>query len=218
MKRILCFGDSNTYGLSPEWVVGRPGRYDERTRWPCVLQRLLGEDFRIIEEGLSGRTTVFDDPTATGRRGLDFIGVCIESHQPLDLVILMLGTNDTKSLFGAPPFLIAEGMRRLAEAALNPYGSFMFPAPRVLIAAPVPLGSAALSLPDGITDSAALEKSRLLAGFYKQTAGRLGCDFIDLAEFAEVSPLDGIHLPPEGHLSIAEAFAEKIKEIFPTPD
>ena len=105
MKNILCFGDSNTYGLKPEWIKGDFGRHDENTRWPGAMRNILGDGYRVIEEGLCGRTTVFDDPTSPYRNGFDYLQPCLESHSPLDLVIIMLaggkhtytnmGSNDT---------------------------------------------------------------------------------------------------------------------------
>ena len=94
---ILCFGDSNTYGYRPDGS----GRFDADTRWTGLLQKKLGTNDRIIEEGLCGRTTVFSDELREGRRGLDTIGILLESHAPVDLLILMLGTNDCKTRYNA---------------------------------------------------------------------------------------------------------------------
>ena len=110
MKRILCFGDSNTYGLAFSPEKG-PYRLDEEHRWTCLLQKELGPEYRIIEEGLNGRTTAFDVPASdtpplfdapnfASRNGAAFLPMCLESHSPLDLVILNLGTNDSTKLFG----------------------------------------------------------------------------------------------------------------------
>jgi lysophospholipase L1-like esterase len=214
MRNILCYGDSNTYGLSPEWLTGNPGRHAPDVRWPGALQKLLGDDYHIIEEGLNGRTTVFDDPTSFGRCGLDFLQICIESHLPLDLIILMLGTNDCRSLFGVSPAEIAAGMGRLVQTALNPFIYMMFPVPKILIAAPVPIGEAATRLPDGITTLESVEKSRRLAAQYEPLAKMMGCEFIDLGAAASASPDEGIHLTAEGHGAVARAMAAKIREIF----
>ena len=214
MRNILCYGDSNTYGLSPEWLSGNPGRHGRDIRWPGALQRLLGSEYHIIEEGLNGRTTVFDDPTSAGRRGLDFLPICVESHLPLDLVILMLGTNDSRSMYGVSPAEIAAGMGRLVQAVLNPFIYMMFTPPKVLIAAPVPIGEDAARLPDGITTMESVEKSRHLAAHYEPMARMMGCEFIDLASVAETAPGEGIHLNAQGHAAVARAMADKIREIF----
>ena len=100
---ILCFGDSNTWGYKPD----KTGRFDENTRWTALLQKKLGPEYHIIEEGLCGRTTVFQDELREGRRGLDLIGVTVEMHNPIDLMIIMLGTNDLKNRFNVHPHDIA---------------------------------------------------------------------------------------------------------------
>ena len=212
MKHILCYGDSNTYGLNPIWVSsGEMSRHDIDIRWTGRLPKILGSGYRIIEEGLNGRTTVFDDPVFPGRNGLAHFSVCVESHLPLDIIIIMLGTNDTKTLFNAAPAQIAMGISRLAKVALDPflYNHGAKP-PKVLIAAPVPLGEDSLKLPNAITDKTAIEKSRMLAKHYEQVAQLLGCEFLDLAPVAHTAPGEGIHLTAEAHEAIASAMAEKL--------
>ena len=110
---ILCFGDSNTWGYKPD----KTGRFDENTRWTALLQKKLGPAYHIIEEGLCGRTTVFHDELREGRRGLDMIGVTVEMHDPLDLVIIMLGTNDCKTRYGASASVIAKGLDQVIRKA-----------------------------------------------------------------------------------------------------
>ena len=111
MKTILCFGDSNTWGA---WA-GRDDRYDEKTRWGSRLRKLLGEDYWVVEEGQNGRTTVWDDPIENRMAGLTYLWPCLESHHPIDLVIIMLGTNDTKPYFGVNADNIAAGAGRLVD-------------------------------------------------------------------------------------------------------
>lgn len=103
---ILCFGDSNTWGYKPD----KSGRYDENIRWTGLLQKKLGSGYHIIEEGLCGRTTVFQDELREGRRGLDLIGVTVKMHNPIDLMIIMLGTNDCKTRYRASASVIAKGL------------------------------------------------------------------------------------------------------------
>ena len=110
-KGILCFGDSNTYGYDPAG-----GRYDEETRWPMVMQRILGEGYRVVEEGLGGRTFSQDDPTEGGfKSGISYLPPCLKSHNPLELVIVMLGTNDTKQRFGLNAQTIAHNLNEVAR-------------------------------------------------------------------------------------------------------
>lgn len=213
MKNILCFGDSNTYGLNPEWIKGNPGRHAKDVRWPGKLQQLLGDEYRIIEEGLCGRTTVFEDPTSAHRKGIDYLPPCIESHTPLDLIIIMLGTNDSKPLFNACPAEIASGVARLISEARNPVHYMGGPAPEILVVSPVPVGEAALKLPDGITTMAMVEKTRKLAPALQKIAVMYNCNFIDLAPVTETAPFEGIHITAEGHAKIADAMAAKVREI-----
>ena len=132
-KHIICFGDSNTHGYCAE----TDGRFDENTRWTCLLQAKLGDEYLILEEGL-GRTTCFDDPTHEGLRGLDYISPCLQTHEPVDLLIIMLGTNDTKERFGCSAESLGNCMKRLphrpwAKAVLKnrqdcPTGTVLLPA------------------------------------------------------------------------------------------
>ena len=114
-RHIVCFGDSNTHG----YRASDDGRYDEQERWTCLLQKQLGDGYLIIEEGLSGRTTCFSDPIHEGLSGLDYIYPCLMSHEPVDLLVIMLGTNDTKERFGASAACIALGLKRLIAKAAS---------------------------------------------------------------------------------------------------
>ena len=120
---ILCFGDSNTYGYKPDGT----GRFDTDTRWTSLLQKKLGADHRVIEEGLCGRTTVFQDDLREGRRGLDLIGVTMEMHNPIDLLIVMLGTNDCKARYNASAGTIAKGLAQVIQnkVALLHHAAFL---------------------------------------------------------------------------------------------
>ena len=125
MKQILCFGDSNTYGLIP----GTGNRYDWNIRWTGIVGgKLNGAGYRIIEEGLCGRTTVFDDPLRAGRRGTEILPLLLETHKPVDIVILMLGTNDCKTHYDASAQVIGLGIRNLLTQIKN-----MIPGAKVLL-------------------------------------------------------------------------------------
>ena len=113
-KHIICYGDSNTHG----YCAMNDGRFDENERWTCLLQKSLGEDYLILEEGLSGRTTSFRDPVFEGLSGLDYLYPCLMSHEPVDLLVIMLGTNDTKERFSAGAPAIGLGMIRLVKKAI----------------------------------------------------------------------------------------------------
>ncbi len=120
MKTILCFGDSNTWGFDPASITAPfPSRHPHDVRWTGVLAATLGAGYRVIEEGQNGRTTVHEDPHVIGRKGREYLTPCLESHKPIDLVILMLGTNDLKSTFNVPPGEIANGANALAKMILT---------------------------------------------------------------------------------------------------
>jgi lysophospholipase L1-like esterase len=98
---VLCFGDSNTNGISgdDENYVRLPAA----VRWTGRLQRLLGDGYYVIEEGLNGRTTDLDYANRPGCNGRTYFGPCLQSHHPLDVVVIMLGTNDLKAEFNRSP-------------------------------------------------------------------------------------------------------------------
>lgn len=199
MKNILCYGDSNTHGFIP-WG----GRYDDKTRWTTLLAEKLGKNYNIIEEGLNGRTSSFDDPLEPYRNGLSMLVPIIETHLPLDLTIIMLGSNDMKQRYSPTPEKIADSLYRLAHITLE-----MTQAP-VLLASPIHMGPQII----GPTFSAeSVEISKSLAPFIKEKADKLGIYFMDAAEFAEPSPSDGLHLSPEGHEKLADGFYQNILRI-----
>ena len=210
MKRIVCYGDSNTWGYSP--VTGE--RYDESTRWSGILARLLGEGYCVIEAGLNGRTTAFDDPVGDYRNGSRLIMPCLLTHKPVDLVIVMLGTNDTKICYSANAFVIARGLEKvitlIQKSDCGPNGQ----PPKVLAAAPIEVGEGLLPDISSFNENS-IEISRSLPRHYARIADTLHCDFISAADYARPSNEDHIHLNKEGHASLAQAFADKVREIFP---
>lgn len=205
MKTILCFGDSNTYGYIP----GSGKRYNIHTRWPRLLANLLGGEYDVVEEGLSGRTTAFRDLIEPGRCGLDTILPCIMSHEPLDVIILMLGTNDTKSRFHVTAQEIGYGMEELIMK-IGGYYHYREGMPQILLVSPVPLGDMA----DAVEfNEASRQKSLLLADIYRQIADTFHCHFLDAGAVTTDLGSDGIHLTPEAHAALAQAMTEKIRSI-----
>lgn len=203
MKHILCYGDSNTYGFIPYG-----GRYDEKTRWTCLLAERLGPGYRIIEEGLNGRTSCMDDPFDRFRNGLSYLVPCLQSHLPIDLTILMLGSNDLKQYFNPSVEKIADGLYRLGQIAKE-----ITMAPILLVSPILLRRESELLGPAFSKDSLAVSEG--LASAVKKQAKRLGAEFMNAADYAEASPHDGLHLPPEGHRVLADAFYKKILEILP---
>jgi lysophospholipase L1-like esterase len=204
-RTVLCFGDSNTYGSIPGEAGGR---YGPDIRWPCVLARELGGGWNVVEEGLPGRTTVFDDPISAHRRGADYLPPCLASHAPLDLVVIFLGTNDLKARLAVGADDIAAGVSVLAQAALASGSGSGGTSPRVLL-----LGLPGLGAGLSSEFAGAEEKAAELPGYLAEQASLLGVDLLELAEVT-YSALDGIHLDAAGHAALGEIVARRIVEMF----
>ena len=214
-KHIVCYGDSNTHGAckDPSDSADHGSRFNENERWTCLLQKKLGEDFLVIEEGLSGRNCAFEDPIHEGMSGVSHITPILMSHEPVDLLIIMLGTNDTKAHFGATPVNIAGAMERLIRKAQSTlcWGDH---APNILLICPP-------HILDGLYDDEAglkmgpgcPEKSRELATYYKKVAEATGCAFLDAEGIGEFNKIDCMHLTAKGHRNLAEALAKIIPEL-----
>jgi lysophospholipase L1-like esterase len=211
MKTILCFGDSNTWGHPPiASLADIQPRYGFTERWPGVMRQLLGEGYWVIEEGLSARTSVFDDPVeGQHKNGMRYLLPCLETHAPLDLVTIMLGTNDMKVRFSAPPFDIAWGVAQLAALAMTPRFGTGKP-PQVLIICPPRVGklSAFAELWVG-----GKEKSEALVAHYRAQAETLGCGFLDAGAVITVSDIDGIHFDKAEHAKLGAAVADKVRQM-----
>lgn len=215
MKNILCYGASNVGGFIPgslnmETFLGE--RYDENTRWPRVLQKHLGNHFHVIEEGLNGRTTQYDDDAAGKpyRNGLSALPMILEAHYPLDLVIFFIGTNDQKIQFNKPVEEIAMGMRSCVESVLNSNRGVNAQAPKVLLVAPQPIEGSASPY---YFDASSIQKSREIAKHYQSIADELGCEYLNAGDYVQSSLTDGIHLDEVGHAEIARVISEKTKMI-----
>lgn len=210
MKNILCYGDSNTWGHNPDATVEGEWRLPHHSRWPNLVQKALGDGYHVVEEGLGGRTTMFEEPSSPGRNGLALLVPLMQSHQPLELIVFMLGTNDTKSTHSAPAGEIAMGMEALVKAAQNPFATDRRRAPEILIISPILVAKPAFF---NLFDEGSMEKSRQLAPEYRRVAEAYGCHFLDAAQYASPSPKDNIHLDAAGHAALAAPVAAKIKEI-----
>lgn len=206
MKRILCFGDSNTYGHDPA-----DGSRLER-RWTRIIRGIIGDSYEIIEEGLCGRTTVFSvDTNQDGWEGSTIIKPVLATHKPFDLLIIMLGTNDLLLGANAKPQDSANGIERLIHMARECVDS------DILIISPIHIDEA-------VKDSEifsvlyggerAVKLSKELAPLYEEKAKNNGCYFMDASKFAKASPKDGVHMDSVNHEKLAYAIADKIKEIF----
>ena len=210
MKTVLCYGDSNTYGYDP-----RTGfRYPSSVRWTCRLAALLGDDYHVVEEGCNGRTTVFDDPIEGWKNGLGYLKPCLNSHKPVDIVVMMLGPTDLKETFHASPEQSAEGAVALVETIQTFTREKQGFEPKIVLVCPPEIG-------EGITESPfygsfyenAIERSRQLPAHYRHIAERYGCIFVNAADYIRPSKEDSLHLDPQAHAKLAEVLAEAVIQI-----
>ena len=195
-KHIVCLGDSNTHGYCADpkdCADPALARFNEEERWTKLLQRTLGDGYLVVEEGLSGRTTVFQDPLYEGLDALSYLWPCLKSHEPVSLLVIMLGTNDSKERFGMNAYAIGLGMRRLVQKAQTtdcwgPGGR-----PNILIVAPPAIG-------EGVLTSPVAEET----GAHFLDAGACGCEF---------NTIDYMHLTKKGHAALAAALGRLVPQL-----
>lgn len=209
MPTLLCFGDSNTHGSIPMLHRDDIRRLGPDERWPGVLRRELGAGWTLIEEGLPGRTTLHDDPIeGVHKNGLWYLRACLESHRPIDLMTLMLGTNDLKSRFAVQPLDIAESVGILLDAAAKSEAGPNGTAPRVLLIAPPPLGKLTFL---GDMFLGGTEKSQRLGAAYRPQAEKYGAAFLDAGTVIRTSDIDGVHFEASEHARLGKAAAAAIR-------
>ena len=206
MKTVLCFGDSNTWGYEP--LVAR--RYPADVRWTGVLQNSLGDGFRVIEEGLNGRTNVTNEAERPIRSGLDVLPVILESHRPLDLVVIMLGTNDLKHDFNLSAEQIADGARQVCRCVIDCEYLLDNP-PQILLISPTHVEL--MTEEEQGLFIGAIEKSRELAGHYQAVAEDLGIHFLDASKIVVKTDLDGVHWDADQHYKFGESLSITIRKI-----
>jgi len=206
MKTVLCFGDSNTWGYEP--LVAR--RYPTDVRWTGVLQNSLGDGFRVIEEGLNGRTNVTNEEERPIRSGLDVLSVLLESHRPLDLVVIMLGTNDLKHDFDLSVEQIADGARQVCRCVIDCEYLVDNP-PQILLISPTHVELVTVEEEDQFIG--AIGKSRELAEHYQAVAEDLGIHFLDASKIVVKTDLDGVHWDADQHKAFGEALSGMIGQI-----
>jgi lysophospholipase L1-like esterase len=206
MKTILCYGDSNTWG----WDPVAQARLSREDRWPGVLSQALGAAYQVIEEGLPGRTTVWDDPLEGYKNGKTYLIPCLESHRPIDLVTIMLGTNDLKTRFSLSAYDVANGAGVLVDVVQRSEAGPGGEPPQVLLLAPPPLGK--------LTEFAEMfegahVKSQRFSRHYARVAREYGCAFLDTAEVIVSSDVDGVHLDVSEHRKLGRAVAVIVKRL-----
>ncbi len=206
MRTVLCFGDSNTWGYDPE----TDERFPPDIRWPGQLAKALGENWTVIEEGLNGRTTCLDSPLAPGKNGLSYLIPCLESHAPLDVAIVFLGTNDLANRYAMAARDIARAAGRLAGVvASSTTGPGKRPT-RPILVCPPQLGDIVW----GDDWSGAPAKAVSLSQHFQTVAAELGVELVDLSSVVRYSPIDGIHLDAEGHSAVAQEAERTLRRLF----
>jgi lysophospholipase L1-like esterase len=211
MKTILCFGDSNTWGYIPETA----GRYAWEDRWTSILQKGLGDSCFVIPEGFNGRTTAFSDPFVPFRSGLEILPVILETHRPINLLVIMLGTNDTKLVFNKPVISITRGIQTLVESVRGRGCGPDKKDPKILLVSPALIikGRPEEATFDIREFNEGPEKSKLFAREYSEVAKKLGVYFLDAAAVARSSPVDGIHWTKESHRAFGEYLIQEIPKL-----
>ncbi len=203
--RVLCFGDSNVWGRSGKSIE----RYPLNIRWTGILQEKLGNSYEVIEEGLRSRLTDFDDddPQFPGRNGLAYLRPCLESHNPLDIVILWLGTNNFKTRFNQNAPMVAQSIGRIVGVVKSVAHTPQHTAPQVILISPPIVREEYLP---SSQFAGAREKIKHLGKYVEDVAKRLGCDFIDMAQHVQPGDADGVHLEPDQHHIVADLLRKKI--------
>lgn len=202
--RILCFGDSNTYGYIPDGS----GRYSEDIRWTGLLQKKLASEATVIEEGLCGRTTVFQDELRAGRRGSEMLPILLESHYPLNLVTVMLGTNDCKTVYGASAEVIGKGVEQLINQIKQ-----RAPQVKILLISPILLGDDVWKPEyDPEFNRESVHVSKKLKEVYRKIAEKHKCLFLAASDVTVPSATDQEHLDEKGHERLADAIYEVVRK------
>jgi len=195
MRTLVCFGDSNTWG----YVPGSNGRrFPREARWPMRLQQALGDEWDVIAEGLNGRTATMDSPVDEGRNGLPYLVPCLQSHMPIDLLLIFLGTNDVGERFALPERDVARSVGRLVKAARSAEAGPEGNTPAILVVCPPPF--------DG----------HRLGPHFAEVCGELGCELLDLDGIASYVALtdDVEHLDEAGHAAVATAVEQCVRQLF----
>ena len=217
--RIMVFGDSNSWGWTPVPEIVPTTRYPEDVRWPGVMQNELGEGYVVVSEALSARTAATTDESlgveGAGLNGLEYLPAALASHMPLDLVVIMLGTNDTKAAFGLTPLDISLDVMDLVSEVRGNSGVATGYAPaKVLVVSPPPLGE----IPEvewlqAVFPESSIQTSKDLGGVLCPIAEAASTPCLDAASVAAITGVDGVHMTAENHRLLGEAVAAKVLEV-----
>ena len=207
-RAVLCFGDSNTWGCRP----GGGERFPRETRWPGALQRLLGDAYYVVEEGLNGRTATLEHPWVEGRSGRPYLLPCCRTHAPLDLVIIYLGTNDLDDYYRLSAADIAEACASLVSVVRAAECGRNGAMPPVLLVCPPPIRATG---PDAAEYETAAAKSHMLGAHFAQAAAAVGAKLLDLDGVVRYADADPIHLDAAGHHALAAALEPLVRRLAP---
>jgi lysophospholipase L1-like esterase len=211
-RSLLCFGDSNTHGTPPMDNMSSQGRFGTNIRWPSVLQTQLAPSWVVIEEGHPGRTTVHDDPIGgIHKNGIRMLPALLESHRPLDVIAIMLGTNDLQHRFGVNAAEIALAIGKIVEAIKASEAGISQHAPDILLISPPPVIQAGC-LADIFEGS--IDKANALSGAIANIAKQHDIPYFDAGAHITVSPIDGVHFDAESHIILGQAIADAVRKFF----
>jgi lysophospholipase L1-like esterase len=208
LSTVVCYGDSNTYG-----AVGPTDlRHPRDVRWPGVVGTVLAGRAHVVEEGLNGRTTIWEDPFSPGRNGRPYLLPCLASHAPVAVLVIMLGTNDLKAIHRLGAAEIAAGAGSLADLARASGAGPAAGPPAVLLVAPPALGE--LTMASELWGfGAARRTSTELARYFREAARQSGAAFLDAASLVVADPVDGVHLDAAAHAVLGRAIAAAVSEL-----
>lgn len=210
-KTVMCFGDSNTYGAIPTLARTGRHRFAPDRRWPGVMRKALGNGWDVIEEGHPGRTTVHEDPIeGLHKSGIKALPVLLETHMPLDAIVLALGTNDLKHRFSLTPNDVADSIEVLVRLIQRSEAGDGGVVPKVLVVAPPPL----LEIDwFGQMFLGGAEKSKHLSRLFREAAKRAGVAFLDAGAIIESSTVDGIHFESDAHRVLGTEIAKAVQAL-----
>jgi lysophospholipase L1-like esterase len=210
-KTVMCFGDSNTYGAIPTLARTGRHRFAPDRRWPGVMRKVLGASWDVIEEGHPGRTTVHEDPIeGLHKSGIKALPVLLETHMPLDAIVLALGTNDLKHRFSLTPNDVADSIEVLVRLIQRSEAGDGGVAPKVLVVAPPPLLEVDWF---GQMFLGGAEKSKQLGRLFREAAKRSGVAFLDAGALIESSTVDGIHFESDAHRVLGTEIAKAVQAL-----
>lgn len=222
-KRIMVFGDSNSWGWHPVPEIAPIQRYPQDVAWPGVMAKALGDGFEVVNESLSARTAVVSDKSVdaglglsgAGLSGSEYLPAAIASNMPLDLVIIMLGTNDVKPVYNRSAFQVAiDVMSLVAEAQKNTGVATSYPAPKVMVVVPPHLGKiASVDWVQAMFPQAAVAESTQIGQYLCPLANAVKVPCFDAGTVAEITGADGIHMTPENHKKLGDAIAAEVSKI-----